>query len=83
MLILLGLIQFASVLFSLFGPHYLYSVHIDPILSILLLFGPFCLLWSYSVYSVHFGSIWSILSTLVHFSPIRAIRYTLILFGSF
>ena len=62
-----------------------YSVHIGPILSNSVIFGqlgPFCSLWSYSVYSVQFdplqsysshsvdfGSIWSILSTLVLFGP--------------
>ena len=69
-----------------FSPHWLYSVHIDPILSTLVLFNPH---WSYQsilftlvlfnpiyCYSIHFGFIWSYSA---HIGPILS---TLVLFSS-
>ena len=60
-------------------------------MSTLVLFGPFCPLWSTSVlfgtfnplwfYSVHFGSVCPLWSYLVWFGPIRSILSTSVLFG--
>ena len=77
-----------SVHFSSFSP---IRSTFRPIQSTFIIFGPFCLRWSYSVLFSSFCSICSILSTLVlfdfiyfssvHFSPIRSIRSTLVLFS--
>ena len=64
----------------LFCPHWLYSVHIGPILSTLVLFDPLFPLQSYLVTSIYIGSIRSSLSILVQLSPIRSILSTSILF---
>ena len=45
--------------------------------------GPFCPLWSYSVYSVHFDPLQSYSSHSVHFGSIWSILSTLVLFGPF
>ena len=82
----------------LFSPHYSNSVHFSPVCPprsyyVQILFGPFCLIWSYSVHSVHSvrqsfirsNSAHSVLFSLlrsnsVHSAHIDSIRSTLVLF---
>ena len=69
-----------------------YSVHFSsfstirstfrPIQSTFIIFGPFCLRWSYSVLFSSFCSICSILSTLVLFGPFYQLWFYLISFTS-
>ena len=86
------------LLFGPFGPirSTMYTlVLFGQVRSTLVLFGPFCLLWSYfyqfQSYLVYIGPIPSILSTLVlfgplqfflvHIGPIQSIKSTLVHFG--
>ena len=80
---------FRSTLAS-FGSHWSYYVHLGPfhigpissILPTFVLFSPFCPLWSYSVYSVQFGSIWSYSVYYVHFGRLQSYSGHSVFFGS-
>ena len=94
--ILFGSIQSTSVSFSLFCSFWFYLVHLGPIRSNLVIFGPFGLIWYISVqfhllqsYSVcsstlvllgPFGLFWSY--SVHHFHPIRSNLVCSIHFGS-
>ena len=77
-----------SFLFSPLRYNSVYSVHTCPILSTLILFGPFCWLWFYLVpfcphrsHSVHFDQLQSYSVYFVHFCSIWFILSTLVLFS--